>query len=72
MGPDRRESCGPVEDLVTVPINEEDDSRFFLVGSSMVEAEREILINFLKTNVDIFAWTPYEMPASTSPSSATV
>ncbi|KAG5541026.1 hypothetical protein RHGRI_021048 [Rhododendron griersonianum] len=50
-----------VEDLVQVPINE-DGTRFFLVGSELDEIERDQLIQFLKENIEVFAWTPYEMP----------
>ncbi|KAG5516717.1 hypothetical protein RHGRI_037452 [Rhododendron griersonianum] len=50
-----------VEDLVQVPINE-DGTRFFLVGSELDETERVQLVQFLKGNIEVFAWTPYEMP----------
>ncbi|KAG5528675.1 hypothetical protein RHGRI_029373 [Rhododendron griersonianum] len=50
-----------VEDLVQVPINE-DGTCFFLVGSELDETERDKLIQFLKENIEVFAWTPYEMP----------
>ena len=35
--------------------------RYFLVGSNMKERERIKLIRFLKANVELFAWIPYEM-----------
>lgn len=44
-----------------MPINE-DGSRFFLLSSSLSDAEREEMFQFLKDNIDVFAWTPYEMP----------
>lgn len=50
-----------IEDLVTVPITD-DGSRFFLIGSSLNATDREQMIQFLKLNIDAFAWTPYEMP----------
>lgn len=49
------------EDLITVPINE-GGSHFFLVGSSLSAAEREEIMAVLKQNIEMFAWTPYEMP----------
>jgi hypothetical protein len=50
-----------VEDLVTVPVTE-DGTRFFLVGAGLTDSEREQLVSFLKSNISVFAWTPYEMP----------
>lgn len=50
-----------IEDLVFMPINE-DGSRFFLLGSSLSEAERKDMFQFFKNNIKVFAWTPYEMP----------
>lgn len=51
-----------IEDLVTMPLNE-DGSHFFLLGSSLSEAVREEMFQFLKQNIEVFAWTPYEMPS---------
>lgn len=50
-----------VEDLVTVPIND-DGTRYFLLGSTLTTFEREQLVEFLRRNIEVFAWTPYEMP----------
>ena len=36
--------------------------RFFMVGASVSQADRQQLISFLLGNLDVFAWTPYEMP----------
>lgn len=49
-----------VEDHLTVSINE-DSSCFFLVGTALSDPEQEQLISFLKRNIEIFTWTPYEM-----------
>ncbi|XP_058208141.1 uncharacterized protein LOC131321150 [Rhododendron vialii] len=49
------------EDLVQMPINE-NGSRFFLISSSISEAEREDMYHHLKKNIKVFAWTPNEMP----------
>ena len=35
---------------------------FFLTSSNLMERERTKLIEFLTTNIEVFAWTPYEMP----------
>ena len=39
-----------------------DPERFFQVGSEMPPQEKEKLIDFLRQNVDVFAWDAYEAP----------
>ena len=39
-----------------------DPERFFQVGSKLPSQEKEMLIDFLKENVDVFAWDAYEAP----------
>ncbi|XP_075640283.1 uncharacterized protein LOC142612038 [Castanea sativa] len=39
-----------------------DEEKFFPVGVQLPPREREELIDFLKRNVDVFAWNPYEAP----------
>jgi len=50
-----------VEELIKVPIDEE-GTRYFMLGSNLSNPERNDLISFLKDNIGVFAWTPYEMP----------
>ena len=40
----------------------DDLEKFFQIGSQLPQREREELIEFLKQNVDIFAWSTYEAP----------
>ena len=47
------------EDLVKVAIGD-DPEKFFQIGSQLPQREREELIEFLKQNIDIFAWNTYE------------
>ncbi|XP_058223260.1 uncharacterized protein LOC131332974 [Rhododendron vialii] len=49
------------EDLVTFPITE-DGSRFFLISSSLSDSDQIETFDFLKRNIEVFAWTLYEMP----------
>ena len=49
------------EDLVKVTIGD-DLERFFQIGSQLPQQEREELIEFLKQNIDVFAWNTYEAP----------
>ena len=47
------------EDLVKVTIGD-DPEKFFQIGSQLPQQEKEELIEFLKQNIDIFAWNTYE------------
>ena len=49
------------EDLVKVIIRD-DPEKFFQIGSQLSHQEREELIEFLKRNIDVFAWNAYEAP----------
>ena len=39
-----------------------DDDRSFLIGASVKDKERVEMLLFLIQNVDMFAWSPYEVP----------
>ena len=47
------------EDLVKVTIGD-DLEKFFQIGSQLPQQEREELLEFLKQNIDVFAWNTYE------------
>ena len=47
------------EDLEKVPVGL-DLERFFQVGSELPPQEKALLIDFLRENVDVFAWDTYE------------
>ena len=49
------------EDLIKVIIGD-DPEKFFQVGSQLSQPEKEELIEFLKRNIDVFAWSAYEAP----------
>ena len=49
------------EDLVKVTIGD-DPEKFFQIESQLPQREREELIEFLKQNIDVFAWNTYETP----------
>ena len=49
------------EDLVKITIGD-DSEKFFQVGFQLPQQEREELIEFLKQNIDVFAWNTYEAP----------
>ena len=50
-----------VEETVAVLIDPNDPSRTVLVGNLLPEKERLELIEFLKQNLDVFAWTHEDM-----------
>ena len=49
------------EDLVKVMIGD-DLEKFFQIGSQLPQQERKELIEFLRQNINIFAWNTYEAP----------
>ena len=49
------------ENLVKITIGD-DPEKFFQVGSQLPHQEREELVEFLKRNIDVFAWNTYEAP----------
>lgn len=50
-----------MEDLISVPIAKGSD-RFFLVSSGLDDREWTKVVDFLKENIEAFAWVPSEMP----------
>ena len=49
------------EDLMKIIIGD-DPEKFFQVGSQLPQQEREELVEFLKQNIDVFAWNTYVAP----------
>ena len=49
------------EDLEKVTVAD-DLEKFFQVGAKLPLQEKERLLEFLRANVDVFAWSPYEAP----------
>ena len=40
----------------------DDPEKFFQVEAKLPSQEKEILLEFLRANIDVFAWCPYEAP----------
>ena len=53
--------AGCAEELIKVKILPDDD-RYFQIGISMKDEDRVGMLLFLIQNVDVFAWSPYEVP----------
>ena len=51
-----------VEELVEVRIDTENPDKFFLLGSSLTAQERTEMVEFLIAYIEVFAWSPYDMP----------
>ena len=49
------------EDLEKIVVGD-DPEKFFQVGAQLPPQEKEKLIEFLKRNIDVFAWCAYEAP----------
>ena len=58
---DRTADEAKCEDLVKITIGD-DPEKFFQIGSQLPKQEREELIEFLKQNIDVFAWNTCEAP----------
>ena len=56
---DRPAEDAKCKDLMKITIGD-DPEKFFQIGSQLPQQEREELIQFLKQNIDIFAWNTYE------------
>ncbi|GKV19151.1 hypothetical protein SLEP1_g29444 [Rubroshorea leprosula] len=52
----------PVEPIETVPLNPDVPERTVKIGTKLTEEERAELLEFLRVNQDVFAWTTDEMP----------
>ncbi|KAL0421432.1 UNVERIFIED_CONTAM: hypothetical protein Slati_3166100 [Sesamum latifolium] len=51
----------PVEELLTVELVPGDPSKITKIGSKMKEDVRDQVVNCLRKNKDIFAWTPQDL-----------
>ncbi|GKU96421.1 hypothetical protein SLEP1_g9660 [Rubroshorea leprosula] len=52
----------PVEPVETVPLNPDVPERTVKIGTKLTDEERAELLEFLRNNQDVFAWTTDEMP----------
>ena len=51
-----------VEDLICYELGELSSDCYFLTDANLEEQEITELIHFHIANIEVFAWTPYEMP----------
>ena len=50
--------CEDLEKVVVI----DNPEKFFQVGAKLPFQEKASLLEFLRANVDVFAWDPYEAP----------
>ena len=55
-GPAEEEKC---EDLEMIMVDD-DPEKLFLIGAQLPPQEKEELVEFLRKNIDVFAWNAYE------------
>ena len=58
---DRPSKEAKYEDLVKITIGD-DPEKFFQIRSQLPQQEKEELVEFLKQNINVFAWNAYEAP----------
>ena len=56
------ERSGPMEDLVSISLNDGNEEYMVKISSSLGKEIRTQLIDFLQKNADVFAWVPTDMP----------
>ena len=49
------------EELEKVLIGQ-DEEKYFQVGSQLPSSEKAALVKFLEDNIDVFAWSTYDVP----------
>uniref|UniRef100_A0A2N9HFP5 RNA-directed DNA polymerase n=1 Tax=Fagus sylvatica TaxID=28930 RepID=A0A2N9HFP5_FAGSY len=52
----------PTEELEVIALDDDEPSKTTSIGTKMDRAIREAMISFLKSNLDVFAWTHDDMP----------
>ena len=52
----------PVEELEAVHLHESDPEKLVYVGTQLPELLKNEMVECLKANADVFAWTPDDMP----------
>ena len=58
----RRIVAEPTETLENIPLDESNLERYTRVGTDLEEKSKKDLVQFLKKNVDVFAWSHKDMP----------
>ena len=52
----------PTEVLKDIPLDKNNPERFTRIGTSMEDKTKPDLVQFLRKNIDVFAWSHEDMP----------
>ena len=52
----------PIEELEMILLNDGSQEHTIHIGSKLNQVSKWHLISFLQKNIDLFAWTPIDMP----------
>ena len=59
---ERRFVVEPTEVLEDIPLEEGNPEKFTKIGTSMKEKTKKDLVQFLRENINVFAWSHEDMP----------
>ena len=59
---EKRIVAEPTEALENIPLDESNIKRYTRVGADLEEKTKKDLVQFLKKNIDVFAWSHEDMP----------
>ena len=59
--PDEEGTTGPIEDLVDLPVSDKEPSKVLKIGKNMSNGIREAISEFLRQNLNVFAWAHSNM-----------
>jgi len=59
---EKRVTAEPMEVLEDIPLDKNNPEKFTRIGASMEKKTKQDLVQFLKKNIDVFAWSHEDMP----------
>ena len=59
--PDKEGTTGPIEDLVDILMDDKEPSKVLKIGKNLPKEIRAAISEFLRKNLDIFAWAHSDM-----------
>ena len=59
--PDEEGTTGSIEDLVDLPVDDKKPSKVLKIGKNLPEEIRGVISEFLRQNLDVFAWAHLDM-----------
>ena len=59
---EEKETFKPAQDTKMIDFTPGDSSQQFAIGTNLTDKQESALIEFIRENRDVFAWTPSDMP----------